>query len=283
MKKKRRSRAGNVVSIILMVAAFCVFVGAAYVLYGFYRDYKKVDDLYASLEDYAGDDAEERDAREKDAENGQDDNGAGTKEVQWNGEVLTLPVMENPIDFASLEEVNEDLVGWLKVPALDLSYPVVQGKDNDYYLHNSFEKEELFSGCLFVNYENKGDFTDKNTIIYGHNMRSGAMFGSLKQFLNEDVYNKSKYFWIYTKDIIFLYRIISVREVPNDSEVYQYAFANKKEFQSFLDKAMKDSEVDNSTVSVTTDDYIVTLSTCSTYSTSKFVVQGKLARMYALE
>ncbi len=270
MKKKKRSRAGNVLSIILMIVAFCVFAGAAYILYGFYRNYKEVDDYYDSLEKYDDDETE-------------DEDDSRMKEVVWNGETLMLPVMKNPIDCASLKEINEDFVGWLKIKALDLSYPVVQGEDNDFYLHNSFEKEYLFSGCLFVNCDNKNDFSDKNTIIYGHNMRSGAMFGCLKQFLDEEVYNRSKFFWIYTEDIIFKYRILSVREVPNDSEVYQYSFATKKDFRNFLERAVEDSEVDNSDVSVTTDDRIVTLSTCSTYSTHKFVVQGVLEKMYASE
>ncbi len=268
-KKKKRSRFGDVVSTVLMIAAFCVFVFAAYMLYGFYQDYKKVDETYENIADIAdnGKDPQEVDGQE-------------VKDVVWNGETLTLPVMENPIDFASLLAINSDLVGWLKIPALDLSYPVVQGEDNDYYLHNSFEKEYLFAGCLFVNYENAPDFSDKNTIIYGHNMRNGSMFGQLKNFRDESVYNSDRHFWIYTEDIIFNYEIISARVVGSVGAAYQIKF-KKKEFQEFLDTAIENSEVDNSMVTVSTDDYIVTLSTCTGDTSTRFVVQGKIDEMYA--
>ncbi len=283
--KKKRGRFGDVVSIVVMVVAFCVLVVAGYTLYGYYRDYKKVDDTYDNLADLAEDETEteDLDALEAayDRDGAQSVSGREVKDVFWNGEMLTLPVMVNPIDFDELEKINSDLVGWLKIRAIDISYPVVQGEDNDYYLHNSFEKEYLFAGCLFENYENKSDFSDKNTIIYGHNMRNGSMFGKLKQFREEEVYNKSKYFWIYTKDIIFQYRIISARVVGNTGQAYTTKFKTKKEFQEFLDAAIDDSEVDNSTVSVSTDDRIVTLSTCTGDSSTRFVVQGKLVQMYA--
>ncbi len=98
---------------------------------------------------------------------------------------MSIPVLKNPIDFTQLLSVNSDIVGWLRIRALDISYPVVQGKDNDYYLHRTFEKTDNFAGCLFVNSYNMGDFTDQNTIIYGHNMKNGSMFGKLKNFVND--------------------------------------------------------------------------------------------------
>ncbi len=273
---------GDALSIVLMIAAFCVFVFAGYTLYGFYRDYKEVDDTYDRLAVYAeADETEEPD----DAwdEEPQDISGREVKDVLYAGESRTLPVMKNPVDFESLEAINPDIVGWLKIRALDLSYPVVQGEDNDYYLHTSFENEYLFAGCLFLNYENKSDFSDKNSIIYGHNMRSGSMFGTLKTFANESVYSRSKYFWIYTKDIIYEYRIISARVVEDAGKTYQTSFKDTKDFQEFLDDAIENSQVDNSTVSVSTEDRIVTLSTCTGDSSTRFVVQGKLVQMYASE
>ncbi|MCD8021624.1 MAG: class B sortase, partial [Lachnospiraceae bacterium] len=206
--------------------------------------------------------------------------GREVKTVEIGDEEVTLPVMTNPIDFESLKEVNSDIVGWLKIRALDLSYPVVQGEDNDYYLHRSFEQEDLFAGCLFVNFEYESDFTDQNTIIYGHNMKNGSMFGTLKNLRDEETYNTSKYFWIFTEDIIYLYRIISARVVDKVGQTYQIVFT-EEEFEEFLNTAMENSEVDNSDVSVSTDDKIVTLSTCTGDSSTRFVVQGKLVQMYA--
>ncbi len=281
--KKKKGHVVDVLLTLVMIAAFCVLVGAGYMLYGYYQDYKEVDDFYESLNDLAEgeDETEDLAELEETIESGQTVGGREVKDVVWNGEVLTLPTMRNPIDFDALETVNDDLVGWLRIRALDLSYPVVQGEDDDYYLHNSFEKEYLFAGCLFMHYNNQSDFTDRNTIIYGHNMRNGSMFGSLKNFRDEDVYSKSKYFWIYTKDIIYQYRIISARSVENTGQAYQTVFATVKDFQEFLDAAVNESEVDNSGVSVSTDDHIVTLSTCTGDSSTRFIVQGKLVQMYA--
>ncbi len=281
-KKKKRSRFGDVVSIIVIIVALVVLVVAGYMLYGYYQDYRHVDETYDNLADLAENETDDLDVLEAAFEK----DGVGDREMRdvfWNGEMLTLPVMKNPIDFDELMEINPDLVGWLKIRAIDLSYPVVQGEDNDYYLHNSFEKEYLFAGCLFENYENKSDFSDRNTIIYGHNMRNGSMFGNLKKFRDEEIYNKSKYFWIYTKDIIFQYRIISARVVGETGLAYTTQFKSKEEFQEFLDAAMENSEVDNSTVDVTTDDRIVTLSTCTGDSSTRFILQGKLVQMYASE
>ena len=78
-------------------------------------------------------------------------------------------------------------MGWLRIRALGISYPVVQGEDNDFYLHRTFEKEDNFAGCIFVNCDNSGNFTDQNTIIYGHNMKDGSMFGKLKKFREEQI------------------------------------------------------------------------------------------------
>ncbi|MCD8015622.1 MAG: class B sortase [Lachnospiraceae bacterium] len=285
-RKKKKSRAGDVISIIVMAAAFCVFIYAGYMLYGYYKEYQKVDEEYLNLAtSYATDETEteDLDALEEAFENdsaAQVINGREVQTVEVEGEEVSLPVMVNPIDFESLKEVNSDIVGWLKIRALDLSYPVVQGEDNDYYLHRSFEQEDLFAGCLFMHYENKSDYTDQNTIIYGHNMKNGSMFGTLKKFRDEEVYETSKYFWIYTEDIIYQYRIFSARVVDKVGQTYQIVFSTD-EFEEFLTTAVEESEVDNSTVSVTTEDKVVTLSTCTGDSATRFVVQGKLVQMYA--
>ncbi|MCD8103971.1 MAG: class B sortase, partial [Lachnospiraceae bacterium] len=283
--RKKRSKVGDVLSIIVMVVAFGVFVFAGYKLYGYYREYKKADDEYANLATYTTGESETEDLEALEdayeSEGPQSISGREVEAVELDGEVVNLPTMVNPIDFESLKEVNSDIVGWLKIRALDLSYPVVQGEDNDYYLHRSFEQEYLFAGCLFVHYENNSDFTDQNTIIYGHNMKNGSMFGSLKQLRNEEVYNKSKYFWIFTETVIYQYRIFSARVVDKVGQTYQIVFSDEEEYQEFLDTAMENSEVDNSTVSVTTDDKVVTLSTCTGDSATRFVVQGKLVQMYA--
>ena len=282
-RRKRTKTLGDVIRLIVMLAALAVFLYSGYTLYGFYKEYKKSSDEYDNLENsYAADQEQES----ENIDNLEDDDalqsisGQEVRTVFEDGEEKTLPVLKNPIDFNQLLSVNSDIVGWLRIRALDISYPVVQGKDNDYYLHRTFEKTDNFAGCLFVNSYNMGDFTDQNTIIYGHNMKNGSMFGKLKNFNDPEVFKKSRYFWIFTPDFIYQYRIFSASVVDKTGLTYQISFTDD-EFDQFISRAYSNSVVDNQDVTVTKEDRIVTLSTCTGDDSTRFVVMGKLAQIYA--
>ena len=282
-RRKRTKTLGDVIRLIVMLAALAVFLYSGYTLYGFYKEYKKSSDEYDNLENsYAADQEQES----ENIDNLEDDDalqsisGQEVRTVLEGGEEKTLPVLKNPIDFTQLLSVNSDIVGWLRIRALDISYPVVQGKDNDYYLHRTFEKTDNFAGCLFVNSYNIGDFTDQNTIIYGHNMKNGSMFGKLKNFSDPEVFKKSRYFWIFTPDFIYQYRIFSASVVDKTGLTYQISFTDD-EFDQFISRAYSNSVVDNQGVTVTKEDRIVTLSTCTGDDSTRFVVMGKLAQIYA--
>lgn len=282
-RRKRTKTVGDVIRLIVMLVALAVFVYSGYTLYGFYKEYKKSSDEYDNLEhNYAAD----KDSESENLDNLEDDaalqsiSGREVRTVIENGEEKTLPVLKNPIDFTQLLSVNSDIVGWLRIRALDISYPVVQGEDNDYYLHRTFEKTDNFAGCLFVNSYNMCDFTDQNTIIYGHNMKNGSMFGKLKNFNDPEVFQKSRYFWIFTPDFIYQYRIFSASVVAKTGLTYQISFTDD-EFDQFITQAYSNSVVDNQGVTVTKDDRIVTLSTCTGDDATRFVVMGKLAQIYA--
>ena len=282
-RRKRTKTLGDVIRLIVMLAALAVFLYSGYTLYGFYKEYKKSSDEYDNLENsYAVDQEQES----ENIDNLEDDDalqsisGQEVRTVFEDGEEKTLPVLKNPIDFTQLLSVNSDIVGWLRIRALDISYPVVQGKDNDYYLHRTFENTDNFAGCLFVNSYNMGDFTDQNTIIYGHNMKNGSMFGKLKNFNDPEVFKKSRYFWIFTPDFIYQYRIFSASVVDKTGLTYQISFTDD-EFDQFISRAYSNSVVDNQDVTVTKEDRIVTLSTCTGDDSTRFVVMGKLAQIYA--
>ena len=283
-RKKKRATFGNIMRTLLMLIALVVFLFSGYTLYGYYNEYKKGTDEYDNLEsnfaiEVEEDETEDFDALESD-EALQSITGREVATVWENDREVTIPTMKNPIDFAELKSVNEDIVGWLRIRALDISYPVVQGEDNDYYLHRTFEGVDNFAGCLFVNCDNEPDLTDQNTIIYGHNMKNGSMFGKLKKFQEEETFNKSKFFWIFTEDFIYQYRIFSAMTVNKIGINYQTFFL-ENEFQEFKDAAFRNSVVENSNVSLSYEDRIVTLSTCTGDDSTRFVVMGKLAQVYA--
>ncbi len=296
-KGKRKKTFGDFLTTLLMLVALGVFVFAGYTLYGFYKEYKKSADEYDNLEDsYAVEDqTEDFDALEDDEvlksfqsieeAEGASGDGAGsfagheTATVTENGKQVTLPVMANPIDFDELLGLNDDIVGWLRIRALDISYPVVQGEDNDFYLHRTFEKTDNFAGCLFLNYLNKPDLTDQNSIVYGHNMKDLSMFGKLKKFREEGVFEKSKFFWIFTPKFIYQYRIFAATVVNKTGLTYQTSFSDEQ-FDEFIDYAFEHSEIEAGDVEVTKEDRIVTLSTCTGDDATRFAVMGKLAQVY---
>lgn len=281
-RRRKRSRFGDIMSGLLMAIALVVFLFSGYMLYSYYQEYRAGTEEYNNLEDsYVVEDSGEEDLESLENDQAlQQISGREVRTVVENGREITVPVVQNPIDFAELEKVNEDTVGWIRISALDISYPVVQGEDNDYYLHRTFEKEENIAGCIFLNAENKDDFTDQNTIIYGHNMKNDSMFGKLSDFREEEVFNKSRYFWIFTEDLIYQYRIFSASVVNQTGLTYQTFFLNN-EFDEFINAAFENSEVDTSGVEVTRDDRVVTLSTCTGDDATRFVVMGKLAQIYA--
>lgn len=284
-----------------MLIALCVFLFSAYTLYGYYKEYKKSADEYDNLENSYAVSQEQEEALEntdtdkellKDIDSLEDDKAleeldqkmeedtVETDAAVENGAEVKLPLLRNPIDFVSLKEVNEDIVGWLKISALDISYPVVQGEDNDYYLHRTFEGVENFAGCIFMNCDNAADFTDQNTIVYGHNMKDGSMFGKLRKFGEEEIFNKSKYFWMFTPDKIYQYRIFSAAIVNKTGLTYQVVFEDD-EFDKWINAAYSNSVVENKDVEFKRDDRVMTLSTCTGNDATRFVVLGKLAQVYA--
>lgn len=300
-KEKKKTTVGDVIYRIVFFIALAVFLYCAYRLITIYLEYKKGTDEYSALEQQyvheevlPSEDADRADQTDPEGDdpskNAEFDEAEPETEAETETEIVEdedgntrveyYPVLRNPIDFESLQEVNEDIIGWLKVNALDISYPIAQGEDNDYYLHRTFEGVENFAGCIFMEYQNSSDFSDKNTIIYGHNMKNGSMFGKLKKFYEEGVYESKPYFWIYTPDKIYRYDIFSCSQVGAYSDTYQITFSEDEDFETYIKRAFESSIVDGTAIDVDADDKIVTLSTCTGNEATRFVVQGKLARVY---
>lgn len=266
MKKRKKKRTfGDVIRVLVMLAALCIFCYSGFRLFNIYREYKAGSDEYQNLEDFA------KLPEGMGGDGGDSQNGSLIEGTTVDGK----KEMENPIDFKGLQEINKEVIAWINIEALDISYPVAQGKDNEYYLHNTIKKNYNFAGSIFMDYECKPNFSDKNTLIYGHNMKDGSMFGTLKKFYEDEVYQKSPYFWIYTPEKIYKYEIFSCHEVGAVSNSYQIAFSSDEDFQKYLDEAAQSSVV-NSKAVVTSGDRIVTLSTCTGNEATRFIVQGKL-------
>ena len=186
--------------------------------------------------------------------------------------------MEGPpiqVDFAALQAINPDIVGWLHIEALDISYPVVQGTDNDYYLHRTFEGKDNFAGSIFVECRNTGDWTDCNTIVYGHNMKNQSMFGKLSLIQNWEEGQGPLEFWILTPEENYRYEIFSAQYTDAYSDVYTLFTGTGDLFLDYLNKMQSQSQIPVEPRTFSLNDRVVTLSTCaSSEGDERYVVQG---------
>ena len=183
------------------------------------------------------------------------------------------------IDFEKLKEKNSDVVAWLKVNGTNIETTVVKTTDNDYYLTHNFNKEYNSAGWIFADYKNKVDGTDKNLVIYGHNMRDNSMFGSLKWVINEDWYNNedNKYITLVTENETQIYEVFSVYQIEEEDYYIQTNFNTEKEFSTFLETIKKRSKKDFN-VDVNKEDNILTLSTCANNNKYRVVLHAKKIR-----
>ena len=168
---------------------------------------------------------------------------------------------EYKIDFAKLKQKNSDAIAWIKVNGTDIDFPVVKGTDNSYYLTHNFDKEKNKAGWIFADYRNKFDGTDKNIIIYGHTMKNGSMFASLKDVIKEEWYNNenNKYIALITENENCKYQVFSVYQIETEEYYLQTNISNFKEFvEKIKGRSKKDFNVD-----IKETDSILTLSTCA--------------------
>lgn len=280
-QQKKSGGIGNVISTLIIIAALGVFCFAGYNLIKIYLDYKVGTDEYNELAEMAVD--ETRTTEGFNADEMTDNNTMGDT---WGDAVLDEAAtgekyeeMENPIDFDSLLAINTDVVGWIEMEAVDISYPIAQGGDNNYYLHRTIQKTDNFAGSIFLDFQNHRNFGDRNSVIYGHNMKNGSMFGILRKYREQETWDKSRYFWIYTPDYIYKYEIFSCAEVDKLSDDYRITFSDRADFEAFLERIKGQSLVQNDTA-VEYGDTIVTLSTCTGNEATRFIVQGKRVRTY---
>ncbi len=183
---------------------------------------------------------------------------------------------EISVDFAALKQINSEIVGYIEVNNTNISYPVVQSSDNDYYLTHNFKTDYNSAGWVFMDYRNNLDGTDKNIIIYGHNMRDGSMFGSLKNVLNSDWYQNEENYYItfLTENETLKYEVFSVYQIEKEDYYITTKFANDAEYEKFLNTIVNRS-VNDFEVEVSSEDTILTLSTCANNNQYRVVLHAK--------
>lgn len=233
----------------------------------------RVNNPSGAEEGTTGNENEQGAAADKQTVGYQQDSDSGDTLITVGNEIIT-------INFADLKAVNPEFIGWVFIPGTDVSYPVVQGENNFFYLDHVFNKTYSTVGTLFADYRNMA-MEDENTIIYGHNFSQyGAMFSKLVYYESQDWYNEHPVIYFLTEKCGYAIEVFSAYEAATTDPVYTLTFYQSADFEDLLNHMEENSMIETS-ASVTTADKLVTFSTCSNRdSEGRFVVVGKIIPFY---
>ena len=186
-----------------------------------------------------------------------------------------------PVDFAGMWEINEDVYAWITVPGTVIDYPVLQHPtDNTYYLNYNIDGSYGYPGCIYTENLNSKDFSDNNTVIYGHNMKNGTMFAGLHKFEDSTFFEEHSTVYIYTPEKELTYTIFAAYIYDDRHLLYSFDFANKDIYAAYLENIQNMRSMNaliREEVEVTAEDKIITLVTCIGNQPSKrLLVQAVL-------
>ena len=186
----------------------------------------------------------------------------------------------SPIDFAELRDKNPDIYAWLDIPNTDISYPVLQSaKDDNYYLYRNEKKKRDYDGALFTEHMfNSNDMSDKVTVVYGHHMRNGRMFGNLEEYY-VDRFDELRDIIVYTPTAEKHYKVFAAIPYSNRHILYYFdCFREPASMQEFLDDIYSTRAIGaniDKDMPIDDDDKLLVLSTCLTGNrTNRFLVIG---------
>ncbi|MEG0841069.1 MAG: class B sortase [Erysipelotrichaceae bacterium] len=184
------------------------------------------------------------------------------------------------VNFKKLKAINNDIVAWIVIPDTDISYPVVQGADNDFYLNHTFEKRENYAGAIFNDYAASPNYSDLNTFMYGHNIKHGTMFSDIQKFKDKAFFEAHPYLYLFTPEKKYRCDIMSMYSTDASSDSYINGYTSWDGFSHYVDliksKAMYPREVP-----FQEGDRMITLSTCSyerggVASDARYLLHAKL-------
>lgn len=185
-----------------------------------------------------------------------------------------------PIDFATLQQQNKDIYAWIRIEGTVVDYPIAQHPEDDsYYLNHTVEGKKGLPGSIYTENYNKTDFTDRNTLIYGHDMKNGSMFGDLSKYKDSAYMQEHRQILIYTPEHIYTYQVFAAITYDNRHIMYSFDFSTEEGMQEFLDSLAgvrnMASYLDTS-IEVTSADKMITLSTCTGNSSQRLLVGAVL-------
>jgi len=295
MKKNTRS-IWTVVFAVSILVVICALGLLCWYLFGMYTSGKEYDGLTIDVPSVSSDaDTEELDDKSSNSVTSKVDSAAednseskppkAAPEQDTDSEKKSKEpkkdVINGDVNFTELWKINKDIYAWIKIPNTAVDYPVLQSSGDDaFYLEHNIYGQYAFAGCIYSEKINSKDFSDPNTILYGHNLLNGTMFASLHNFRDPNFFANNEYIYIYLPDRTLVYRIFSAYEYDDRHIMYSFNFDDKEEFAEYLEYAKNPTSSMTYNIretEVTTDDTILTLSTCmDNIATSRYLVQGVL-------
>lgn len=239
---------------VLIVILLLVFLGSLGMLLRQQKTYREGEDIYAQAEQLV-----QRPPVVEETPQTPETEPAPQPEPDSD------PQPEVPLESLSIEAlqaVNSDVLGWIEIPDTALSYPLVQGMDNDWYLNHAWNGQWTSVGSIFVDYRCAADLTDFHTIVYGHRMRNGSMFASLKYYDDQSHWEAHPHVFIRSGEHVRQYAIFAAYEAPVQSPTYTLPGEEEAARQALIDFALEQSVIDTGLVP-TAADRILTLSTCT--------------------
>lgn len=245
------------------------------------NDYDAGDTVYEQLKDEAypmdgshPDSGDERSDAGSIADHGQ---AVKTDEVSDDAET-DMDDADSAIvpDMERVSEVNDELVAWISCPGTVIDYPIAHGTDNEFYLTHLANGKKNANGSLFIDCNNAGDFSDKNTLIYGHNMHSGKMFAALLSYSDQAFFENHPYMYLTCGEKTYRLELFSAYVTESGSDAYRIKFSGGEDFADWIIGISGRSGFKTS-MRIKTTDRIVTLSTCAyDFAGARFVVHGRL-------
>ena len=263
--------------LLILLAALCIASGISVLIY--LRDYHAANNTYEAASSIALPPADESSPPPEQPDESEPDVSVPQPEEVPTPDEAAQSLMDTDLD--ALRQVNEKVLGWIHIPDSDVSYPLLQVSDNNEFLRRSWDGTPNNVGCIFMECSNQPDFSDLNTLIYGHFMKNGTMFGSLHYYRDQAYWDGHPYIYIVTDEVIRRYRVFSTYEADLVSDTYRIFPERNQRWQTALDYYVESSVI-SGTELPTAEDHILTLSTCTGTGTyhSRWVLQAYLDEIY---
>ena len=266
-KTGKKGKTMQAVLLVLLLFALVVAGYSGFYLWKYYHEYLEDRELYEDL----------RDEILQTPELETDTESVSVSDTRKKRHKTSESEIPFDVDWDELKDINEDIIGWVYFTGLpQISYPVLQAKDNDYYVHRTYDlsSSDSKAGSIFMDYRMAGDFSSPYSVIYGHNVRDGSMLSDLAQLKDQDLYDKEPYFWILTPDGNYRYQIFSIFQCHRSADVFQRSFDCWGEDFSKWQSELKLRNSMQGDVKLKEYGHVVVFSTCVPNSFDRTIVCG---------